>query len=152
MNGILLFYHHSSPRHGCSISLAHFWRYNPRATYGGGSQALVPFQVGTMAPVSILHLLSLVMGRGQHLSPPKVSFCPVFMDSQILTVAIDGGKLYNTTYDDPLSPVVLPMVSIAPIPSSHTGSWAWASGKKKCIRSLHLVYIAPIVLTIYPVG
>ena len=54
-----------------------------------------------MAPASILHSLLLVMGRGQRLSPPKVSFCPVFMDSQILTVAIDGGKLYNTTYDDP---------------------------------------------------
>ena len=58
------------------------------------TSALAPFQVGTMAPASILHSLLLVMGRGQHLSP-------LFMDSQILTVAIDSGKLYNTMYNDP---------------------------------------------------
>jgi hypothetical protein len=36
---------------------------------------LALFQVGTMAPASILHLLSAVMGRGRRLSPSKVSFC-----------------------------------------------------------------------------
>ena len=68
-------------------------------------------------------------------------------------------KKHHTNQNGP--PVV--QVTSAPTPNLtprtlvnptkyHRHHLSSTSGKKKCIGSLHLVYIAPIVLTIYPVG
>ncbi|KIK04494.1 hypothetical protein K443DRAFT_417841 [Laccaria amethystina LaAM-08-1] len=78
------------------------------ATYGGGSwttSTLPSWYNG-----SCLYPAFAIGGNGTGTASfsfqgTSVAFfgntAPVFTDSQILTVAIDGGKPYNTTYDDP---------------------------------------------------